>query len=423
MSESSETKDLRNPKDPLPFGVFALFTPDEAMEKDQPPRLKRRGLTILMCAALLGVMWGLTHSPDFVEHVYARGVGHGIARGLGFITGFVPTSFAEICVVAGALYLLVPFTIATVHVLRRKRRILNAVAAGFFRFWAFAAIVLTLFYLSWGMNYARDPLPKRLGWKPLETPSDDAENEKQTREIARLAEELVHAANENYRQCAGSEDFGRPSFPPAGSATLEDTLNVAYERVQKRLALEAEFAIARAPAKPVALSELMNWLNLGGFYFPWTGEANFNRLLPAPMLPHTIAHEKAHQRGITSEDECNFIGFLVCISSDDPYTRYSGYLFAQRQLLSELYLHDASRARELIKLRHAGVQRDVDAMRAFWQQYEGAAEQVSQAVNDTYLKSQGVKGGVASYAASKSLIILWARSNGGSAVVALPKQP
>ncbi len=421
MSESSETKDLRNPKDPLPFGVFALFTPDEAMEKDQPPRLKLRGLTILVCAALLGVMWGLTHSPDFVEQVYARGLGYGIARGLGFITGFVPTSVAEICLFAGVLYLLVPFAIATVHVLRRKRRILNAVAAGFFRFWAFAAIVLTLFYFSWGMNYAREPLPKRLGWKPIETPSDDAENEKQTREIARLAEELVHAANENYTQFAGSEDFGRPSFPPANAGTLEDTLNVAYERVQKKLSLEAEFAVARAPAKPVAVSELMNWLNLGGFYFPWTGEANYNRLLPAPMLPHTIAHEKAHQRGITSEDECNFLGFLVCISSDDPYTRYSGYLFAQRQLLGELYQHDASRARELVKLRHAGVQRDVDAIRAFWQQYEGAAEQVSQAVNDTYLKSQGVKEGVASYAASKSLIILWARSNGGSAIVALPE--
>ncbi len=303
MSESSETKDLRNPKDPLPFGVFALFTPDEAMEKDQPPRLKLRGLTILVCAALLGVMWGLTHSPDFVEQVYARGLGYGIARGLGFITGFVPTSVAEICLFAGVLYLLVPFAIATVHVLRRKRRILNAVAAGFFRFWAFAAIVLTLFYLSWGMNYAREPLPKRLGWKSIETPSDDAENEKQTREIARLAEELVHAANENYTQFAGGDDFGRPSFPPANAMSLEAALDGAYERVQKKLSLEAEFAVARAPAKPVASSILMNYLGIGGFYFPWTGEANYNRLLPAPMLPHTVAHEKAHQRGITSEDE------------------------------------------------------------------------------------------------------------------------
>jgi hypothetical protein len=59
----------------------------------------------------------------------------------------------------------------------------------------------------------------------------------------------------------------------------------------------------------------------------------------------------------------------------------------------------------------------VDAIRAFWEQYEGVAGQVSEAVNDTYLKSQGVKGGVESYAASKSLIILFARNNGGSLLI------
>lgn len=418
-----ETTSFRNPKDPLPFGVFALFTPDEAMEKDKPPRLKRRGLTILICSALLSGMWGLSQSPEFVEDVYARNAGYGIARGLGFITGFVPTSLAEICIVGAALYLFVPFCVAAFHVLKRKRRILNAVAAGFFRFWAFAAVVLTLFYLSWGMNYAREPLPRRLGFKPIETPANDSENEKQTEEIARLAEELIVVTNENYREFCGSDDFGRPSFPPAGSPDLDATLDEAYSRVQQKLGLEPEFAVTRARAKPVAASEIMNWLHIAGFYFPWTGEANYNRLCPAATLPHVIAHEKAHQRLITSEDEANFIGYLACVLSDDPYVRYSGYLFAQRQLLGELYLRDAERAMALVKKRHPGVQRDVDAARAFWQQYSGAIEEVSREVNDTYLKSQGVKGGVASYAASKSLIILWARSNGGSAVVSLPNKP
>jgi hypothetical protein len=421
MGNAGETTHLRNPKDPLPFGVFALFTPDEAMPKDKPPRLKRRGLTILVCAGIMGMLWGLAQSPEFVEDVYARNIGYLFARGLGFVSGFVPTSLAEICVIGAGLYLFIPFCIAAVHVIQRKRRILNAVAAGFFRFWAFAALILALFYLSWGVNYAREPLPKRLGWKAIETPADEAENAAQTEEIAALAEQLVIATNANYREFAGDDDFGRTSFPPANAMALEAALNGAYERVQKKLSLEQEFAVARAPAKPVAASILMNYMGLGGFYFPWTGEANYNRLLPAPMLPHTIAHEKAHQRGITSEDECNFLGYLVCISSDDAYVRYSGYLFAQRQLLGELYARDRGAAKKLVAMRVPGVQRDIDAIRTFWQQFEGAAEQVSQAVNDTYLKSQGVKGGVASYAASQSLIILFARSNGGSAVVALPK--
>lgn len=421
MGEPGETTNFRNPKDPLPFGVFALFTPDEAMEKDRPPRLKRRGLVILVCLALMGASWAAAQSAEFVENVYAQGLGQSMARGLAFVSGFVPTSLAEVVLLAACAYLFLPGFVAALHVFQRKRRILNAIAGGFFRFWAFAAVVALTFYLAWGLNYARSPLPQRLGWKAVETPSGDAEYARQTDELARLCAQLVQAANDNYMQAMGSEDFGRPSFPPADSLAFEDALDRGFERVQRRLALEESFAVSRGRAKPVAASILMCYLGIGGFYFPWTGEANYNRLLPAFTQPQIIAHEKAHQRGITSEDEANFLGYLACISSDDAYSRYSGYLFGQRQLLAELYRRDAPRAQALLKQRLPGVQRDVDYLRAWWQQYEGAAQEVSASVNDAYLKSQGVKGGVASYAASQSLIILFARNNGDSAVVELPR--
>jgi hypothetical protein len=101
--------------------------------------------------------------------------------------------------------------------------------------------------------------------------------------------------------------------------------------------------------------------------------------------------------------------------SDDPYAKYSGALFAQRQLLLELGHYDVIRTRTLIGKRVPGVQRDVDYMLAFWTKYEGTAERVSRRVNDRYLKSQGVKEGVAAYAASRNLIVLFARQNGGKA--------
>ena len=44
--------------------------------------------------------------------------------------------------------------------------------------------------------------------------------------------------------------------------------------------------------------------------------------------------------------------------------QYSGYLFAQRQLLGELFKADRDRAKALLKARLPGVQRDVDAIRA-----------------------------------------------------------
>jgi hypothetical protein len=385
------------------------------MPKDKPLRLERRGVVLLICAVFLTATWAMARSPDLVERMYARRVGFYTARALSVVTGVVPASLAEVALAGATLYVLVPFVIAVVHVVRRKRGVRNALAGGCLRISVATAVVGSLFYFTWGLNYSRAPLATRLGWPPIGRPTSETENRRLTEEIGTIARQLVEATNEAYREFAGSDDLGYSSNRPVGSAGLDAVLDTAFTRVQQRLALEPAMAAARGRAKPLVASLLLNHLGISGFYFPWTGEANYNRLQPAPDLAHSVAHEKSHQRGIALEDEANFVGYLVCVASDDAYVRYSGYLFAQWQLLNELAGRDAARARELIALRVGGVQRDVDFIRAFWRQYDGTASRVSQVVNDRYLRSQGVRRGLSSYAASRSLIIMFARTNGGSA--------
>jgi len=368
-----------------------------------------------VCATGLAILWRLSRSPDFVESVYAERISFHIVHALSTITGVVPISLAELALAGVMLYFVVPFAIACVRVLRRQRTLLDAVVAGLLRAATAAAVIVTFFYVSWGLNYARAPLPARLRWAPIAAATDAAERQQQIDEIAALAEQLVETTNAAYRQATGGDDLGRPSERPAGAPSLDEVLDAAYVRVQQRLGLETPFATARGRAKPLIASEVMNHLGLAGFYFPWTAEANYNRLQPWPARPESVAHEKAHQRGIAPEDEAGFIGYLACAMSDDPYAKYSGTLFAQRQILSELGHYDPTRTRTLIARRVPGVQRDVDYMLAFWTKYEGTAERVSRRVNDRYLKSQGVKEGIAAYAASRDLIVLFARQNGGKA--------
>jgi hypothetical protein len=139
--------------------------------------------------------------------------------------------------------------------------------------------------------------------------------------------------------------------------------------------------------------------------------------MPASERPHAIAHEKAHQRGIASEDEANFVGYLAAAASPDPFARYSALLFAQRQLLTELRPRDPEGVDALLAERLPGVQRDVDAARDYWRRYEGRLRETQTRVNDSYLRWNGVEGGVESYARSVQLLVLFARTNGGSAVV------
>ena len=400
-------------KDPLPIGWFALFTPSDAMPKDRGLYFRRRALIMGIGFIVLVAAWGAGQSGEFVEKTYANGFGQSVGRGLAFVSGVLPTSVAEVVIVLVVGWFLLVTARAAWHVGWRKRRALNAVACGGLHFGAFATIALALFYIFWGLNYFRAPLVERQNWQEY---AKNADPEEEADLLYQSCREAVEATNTNYVAAMTSEDLGSPSTYRGELTIVDSAIDVGYERVQGELKLDESFKASRGFAKPVAASFVMNYLQISGVYFPWTGEANYNRLQPGCSIPFVIAHAKAHQRCITSEDEANFFGFLACIHSDDVYARYSGYLFAQRQLLNELFKVDPERAKELLEMRLPGVQRDVDNLRAYWEQFDqgvaGEVGKASHAVNDAYLKTNGVKAGVQSYRLSAKLLIVYAKKRG-----------
>lgn len=393
---------------------YARFAPSKDVPADRELRLRRRVILIAAGLGFSALCWLLGLSSGFVESVYANGIGSALAGVLGWISGLAPGSMAEVAVIFTLGFWLVVASRGLWQVARRRRRLLNALACGALSFAAFASIAVALFYGVWGINYFRAPLIERSGWQAYaEPPASRAE---QVLELREVCAELVAATNYEYVSAMGSSDVGTPSFSFKELPYLDASIEQAFARVQAELDLEPAFAKPRARAKPVAASVLMDYLQIGGFYFPWTGEANYNRNQPACALPFVIAHEKAHQRAVTSEDEANFFGFAACILSDDPYVRYSGYLFAQRQLLSELVSLDREAALELVKQRYRGVQRDVDDLRDYWQRLQsgvsGAVGEASAAVNHAYLTANRVEGGIGSYRMSSKLLIVYYRRQG-----------
>lgn len=391
-----------------------LFGPRAEFEKDRELCLGLRGGFSLVSAGVLAVLAVQSRFPGLVETLYAEGITLWLGRALSGITGVVPFCVGEILGVGLALWLGASMLVVVYHVVRRRRRFLNGLACGILRMCVLSGLALLAFYLSWGMDYARPSLPDRLGWS---VPANSGSSQADTDELARLIEELIDATNRNYKLATGSNDLGRPTTLPVPMRELDDRIEQGYQRVTDRLELAPSFARARAPAKPVAGSRLMSHLNISGFYFPYTGEANYNHEIPACGLPATVAHEKAHQRGIASEDEASFVGYLACVYSEDAYVRYSGCRFAQWQLLSALFTRDSERARALLEKQSPGVRRDQEAEGEFWAQFRGILADVSDVVNDAYLRSQGVEGGIDSYAMCARLLVLFARHNDQTCLV------
>ena len=399
---------------------------------------------------LLALAW---RAPDWVEWGYAQRIGPALGIPLSRLSGGLPIGLAEWVVLlapALALGLVYRAFLAPPRATRWSRR-LDAVGR-----WVVqpAAWALLLFYLLWGLHYTRPPLVERLGWSETGDPASEdgsrrAEGASRAAPddgalLAAVAADLVEATNVAYLASHGVTDLGRPSHwrdamavrsvdPPVDRAAtlslrsaspesrggldlrlrLDRVIDAGLTAAGVRLDLGEAFTVGRGPAKPVRNAELMSRLQLAGFYFPWTGEANYNAAMPAMQQPHTIAHEKAHQRGIASEDEANFIGFASTLLATEPYVCYSGLLFGQRQLLRELLAQSPTRAEGLIGQRLPGIQRDVDAAIAYWRRYDGRAAELQRDVNDRYLRANRVTGGIDSYRQSVRLILRWAEAEGG----------
>jgi hypothetical protein len=124
----------------------------------------------------------------------------------------------------------------------------------------------------------------------------------------------------------------------------------------------------------------------------------------------------AHQRGVAQEGEASFWGFLSAVSAPTTLARYSGMVFAQRQLLSLLARADREASASLVARRLPGVQRDIQASLEYWRQFRGPGIRMGRAANDAYLRTNRVHGGVLNYSRSVLLMVAYARSRGGRLV-------
>lgn len=144
-----------------------------------------------------------------------------------------------------------------------------------------------------------------------------------------------------------------------------------------------------------------------GYYFPFSMEANYNRVMYIANIPVTICHELSHVKGFIYEDDANFIGYLACISSEDAFFQYSGYLSVLNYLNTDLY-HSLGDSRE-IYLTYIQSSPLVNTDNVFltkeaWEEVESKAvletetvRKASRTFLDTNQKLNGIEDGIASY--------------------------
>lgn len=346
-------------------------------------------LALIFAAFVLQAL--ASRNPQLVERYYSRQLYPPIIRVLSLLNRIVPFSIAELMIYVLAAALVGTLLYQALAVYRRRKSVVQLFRTDLlFLSWILGSAMLG-FLLLWGFNYQREPLAAGFGLTGRNA-SDD--------QLKMISEAIVNEVNSNYAASHLSNSDGSPAAPPS-RAQVYGLIESAYEHEP----LLADVAGKRfGPPKPVSASGLMSRLGLSGFYMPFTGEPNFNAAQPDFDLPYVIAHEQAHQRGFAHEDEANFIAFLVCVNSTNPYLRYSGYLNVLK-VVGAFAGSDAAYYQSLFERIGEGPRKDLQARAAFWARYEGPARAVAARVNDSYLKANRIPSGTMSYSEDIMLII------------------
>lgn len=321
------------------------------------------------------------HSAQ-IEKFYACDL-YTIIRGvLSTLTSLAPFSIAEFLLYAMAATVVLCVLIDLVRVLV-KRAPFAALVKRLVSIAIMIGALLLLFYATWGLNYFREPLKERMELNVCARSIDQLEA--LTQKLAKRAKKLRKSLPEDADGIATLEN---------GYRAVLDALPEAYTALADK---DATFAGRVTRAKAVTWSRGMSWCGITGIYIGMTAEPNVNVDAPAFLLPHTAAHEMAHQLGVASEDEAEFVGFLACLESEDPSVRYAGVMSMLIRCGNALHEREPERYLAIYDGYGDAMERDLRSQHAYWEAFEGKAEELATQTNDAYLKHNGQDSGVDSY--------------------------
>ena len=303
----------------------------------------------------------------------------------------------------------------------RGRGRFDKFCCGFYTFFAWVLLaVLVLMTLNCTILYHATPFSEK--YFATEKATDDvnentdtgntAETEKSTytlQDLTALRNMLVEKCNELSGQMQRTEE-GEIIYEGNMRKKAISHMQVLGETYD---ALQGFYPMP----KPLYFSDFVSQQYMLGYYFPFSMEANYNKVAYVTNLPVTMCHELAHLKGYIQEDEANFIGFLACISSDDLLFQYSGYLSVLNYVNNDFYEavgEDYERYMAEVQIDRQVYEDAVFVRKEDWDRIEKEAvvdtevvDAVSTGFVETSLKLNGVDDGMVAYSRVVGLLLQW----------------
>lgn len=345
--------------------------------------MQKKHILPLLLVLQIVLVKTLAQFPTFIEEWYSNGLYPKMALLSRRILGWIPFSIGDI------IYFILIFLLIRSIWKHRK---------GFFKNWktngltvlSWLSIFYFLFHFLWGMNYYRIPLNEKLNIK----------KEYSIDELEAFTYKMISKTNALQKLITGNDSIA-VKIPYSDTEIFNLAVN-GYQNLPENLKC---FQYTNKSIKASLLSYPLSYMGFGGYLNPFTNEAQVNVLKPKFNSPMTTCHEMAHQTGIGSESECNFIGFIAAINNDDIYFQYSAYNFITRYCLGNLERIQEGKSDIFLTKLNKGVLKNFDENETFWKDHHTPIDTFFEYFYDNFLKLNQQKDGLESYSKFVGLMI------------------
>jgi hypothetical protein len=235
----------------------------------------------------------------------------------------------------------------------------------------FGATCLNMYMFSASMAYGRSPAP---------VPQYSGEVNQE------LHENMIEYFLNDYNFCSSQLEYDEEGFviSPYTFKEINELLKESYKKLDS-----SYYNPYSANGKTLMTSDLFSELKFTGINWAPSGETMINDNISFTELPHTLAHEMAHNKGIYREDEANLVALYICITSDNDFIRYAGYYAGFNSLLTIYYQTNYDKYVETYFSLAENIRNEYSAINKYWSERIDIIGKIGQWYNDLFLKLNG----------------------------------
>lgn len=350
-----------------------------------------KNLIIFIPIFLLLIILNVLKFNTFFAELYTKTINNILLTFIGFFSNMFYFSFFEIVFLSMIILSIIMIVFIIINIFKKKYK---TMLDWIFKLITYVMLICLIYTSTSGVAYYRNPLPLPMYEEKI---SDE------------LLNNAINYYIDDYNTLSKSfkKDENNASIMPYSFNEMASIMEKEMERLD-----EFDY-FNKYIARPKAswFSPILSELHITGVDFSFTSEANINSSMPSIDIPFTMAHEVAHLKGVMREDDANAVALYICITSSNPYVRYSGYFRGFFRLLEIKKYTNPNDYIEILNNIDENIWNDNSYYNDYFEKHD-LLKKISTFINDLYLNINGQKDGTGSYDDKSDTIISGKDDNG-----------